>query len=304
MIICNFEKKSGFFSMFFFFVNQYLYAIKNNLNLKINNDNWLFKYKLGWEDYFQNINITNKESNKGTNNKNIICNFNKILGGYKLIDYKNILDKIYIYNENTIQLIQNKKEELQITNIDYASIFIRRGDKLIKESKFIESYLYLEYLLSLNPNYKTIYLQTDDYNCYLELKEYIINKNLNINIITLCKENNKGGMIILNQNKNTIINDKSEIKKNINYVNTNINFYQNFKPITEMNNEEIFEHTLDMIIGLDIVLNASLVVTDYTSNVARFIKLKHKNINKVYDINTKTNIIDLNKLSCPSYKFY
>ena len=300
MIICNFESKSGFFSMFFFFVNQYLYATKNNLNLKINNNNWLFKYKLGWEDYFKNINITDKEI---INNENIICDFDKILDNYKLLDYKNILNKIYIYNENTINLIKKKKEELKINNIDYASIFIRRGDKLIKESKFIDSYLYLEYLLSINPNYKIIYLQTDDYNCYLELKEYIKNKNLNIDIITLCREINKGGMIIFNQHKQTIINEKSKIKNNISYVEKNTNFYKNFKPITEMNNEEIFKHTLDMIIGLDIVLNSSLVITEYSSNVSRFIKLKHKNIDNVYDINTKTNIIDLNKFICPSYSF-
>lgn len=300
MIICNFESKSGFFSMFFFFVNQYLYANKNNLNLKINNNNWLFKYKLGWEDYFKNVNITHKEIN---NNESIICDFNKILGNYKLLDYKNILDKIYIYNANTINLIKKKKEELKINNIDYASIFIRRGDKLIRESNFIDSYLYLEYLLSINPNYKIIYLQTDDYNSYLELKEYIKNKNLNINIITLCKETNKGGMIIFNQHKQIIINKKSEIKNNIDYFKKNINFYKNFKSVTEMNNEEIFEHTLDMIIGLDIVLNSSLVITEYSSNVSRFIKLKHKNIDNVYDINTKTNIIDLNKFICPSYSF-
>ena len=95
MIICNFESKSGFFSMFFFFVNQYINAVKNNLNLKINSNNWLFKYNLGWEDYFQNIDIINKETNK---NENIICNFDKMLGCYKLLEYKNILDKIYIYN--------------------------------------------------------------------------------------------------------------------------------------------------------------------------------------------------------------
>jgi hypothetical protein len=300
MIICNFENKSGFFSMFFFFVNQYIYAVKNNLNLKINSNNWLFKYNLGWEDYFQNIDIINKETNK---NENIICNFDKMLGNYKLLEYKNILDKIYIYNQNTIKLIKEKKEELKINNIDYASIFIRRGDKLIKESNFIESHLYLEYLLSLNPNYKTIYLQTDDYNCYLELKEYILNKNLKIKIITLCKETNKGGMVIFKDYKHIFVCDKSFIKNNIDYIEKNIDSLKELKPVTEMNNKEIYEHTLDMIIGLDIVLNSSLVITDYSSNVARFLKLKHNNIDRVYDIVAKTNILDLNRYICPSYNF-
>lgn len=299
MIICNFDKLSGFFSMFFFFVNQYLYATINNLNLKINSNNWLFKYKLGWEDYFQNIDIT-----KNIDQKKIInFNFNVKPGNYKLLEYKNILDKIYIYNENTIKLIGEKKEELNINNIDYASIFIRRGDKLISESNLIESHLYLDYLLSLNPNYKTIYLQTDDYNCYLELNEYIKNKNLNINIITLCKKINKGGMIIFKQHKNSISNNNIKKNDNINYLKNNKDSLNKFKPVNEMNNKDIFEHTLDMIIGLDIVLNSSLVVTDYSSNVARFIKLKHKDSDCVFDINTKSNILDLNKIICPSYNF-
>ena len=61
MIISIFDNKSGFFSMFFFFVNHYIYALKNNLNFEINNANWLFKYNLGWEDYFENMCIYLKD---------------------------------------------------------------------------------------------------------------------------------------------------------------------------------------------------------------------------------------------------
>ena len=58
-----------------------------------------------------------------------------------------------------------------------------------------------------------------------------------------------------------------------------------------------------MLIGIDIVLNSNIVVTDYSSNVARFIKLKHCNSDKVYDLISKSNKIDYNKIICPSFLF-
>ena len=286
-----------FFQFFFFFVNHYIYALKNNLNFEINNANWLFKYNLGWEDYFENININYKE-----NNQIINCQFNQILFNYSIQDYKNVLENIYKYNNNTIQLINQKKIEFNLFDKEYASIFIRRGDKLLKESDYIHSSVYLKYLLELNPTFNIIYLQTDDYNCYLELEEYIQNNNLNITLITLCDKNCKG-MIIFDGHKNSILCSNFEKVNNIDYLKNNMSNYSIFKPINQMNNEEIYKHTLDMIIGIDIVLNSSLVITDYSSNVARFIKLKHKNSDCVYDVQSKTNHIDYNNIICPSYCF-
>ena len=45
------------------------------------------------------------------------------------------------------------------------------------------------------------------------------------------------------------------------------------KVIFDLNKEEMLEHMLTFLIGLDIVLNSNLCATDYSSNVARFIKL-------------------------------
>jgi len=284
--------------MFFFFVNHYIYALKNNLNFEINNTNWLFKYNLGWEDYFENINININKENKQIRN----CQFNETLFSCSIQEYKNVLEHIYRYNKNTIQLINQKKIEFNLFDKEYASIFIRRGDKLLKETDYIHSSVYLKYLLELNPTFNIIYLQTDDYNCYLELEEYIKNNNLNITLITLCKINCKG-MIIFDYHKNSIIGGNFEKGNNIDYLKNNMSNYSIFKPINQMNNEEIYNHTLDMIVGIDMVLNSSLVITDYSSNVARFIKLKHENSDCVYDVISQTNYIDYNKIICPSYCF-
>jgi len=110
-------------------------------------------------------------------------------------------------------------------------------------------------------------------------------------------------MIIFDYHKNSIIGGNFEKGNNIDYLKNNMSNYSIFKPINQMNNEEIYNHTLDMIVGIDMVLNSSLVITDYSSNVARFIKLKHENSDCVYDVISQTNYIDYNKIICPSYCF-
>lgn len=296
MIISNWNNQSGFFSMFFFFVNQYIYASQNNLNLKINSENWLFKGEKGWEDYFINIDINN---NKDTDI--IECEWNKILQNFPLFEYKNILDKIWIYNEKTKDLIQNKKKEFNLENENYASIFIRRGDKLVAEANIINSYLYLDFLLELNPNYKLIYLQTDDYNCYLDLINYVKLKNLDIKILSNCRKEYEGGMVIFDFHKNNIIN-KNIRKENNLYVENNIKSFQNTKPINLMKGNEMYDHIIEMIIGIDIVLNSKLVVADFSSGVANFIKLKHKTPETVWSMQNKSNYINYDNIICPSFK--
>tara|TARA_X000000368_G_C22987274_1_gene692727 strand:- start:65 stop:916 length:852 start_codon:yes stop_codon:yes gene_type:complete len=283
--------------MFFFFVNHYIYSIKNNKNFKIHNDNWLFKSELGWEDYFENIDITNKISDKI-----IFGNFNQTLSEYSIREYKEVLHNVYIYNKNTIKLIEDKKIKLNLKNNTYDSIFIRRGDKLIAESDYISAENYLIYLLELNPQCKNIYLQTDDYNCFTELNDYINKHSLDINLVTACEKNCKG-MITLSLHKDSILNNNIIKKENVNYLTDNIKSLSKCKPVDKMDSKEIYNHTLEMLIGIDIVLKSNIVVTDYSSNVARFIKLKHSNSNNVYDIISKSNNIDYNKMICPSRGF-
>jgi len=73
----------------------------------------------------------------------------------------------------------------------------------------------------------------------------------------------------------------------------------NNKSVEDMNNEEIKQHTLDMIIGIDIVKNSDYCILDYQSNVSRFIKLFHNNPKNVINIMDVNNDIDYNKKICP-----
>jgi hypothetical protein len=173
---------------------------------------------------------------------------------------------------------------------------------LVCESNFINTEKYIDILLSKKPNCHTIFVQTDDYNCYLDVKKYITSKELNINVITLCKEELKGGMIIFNCNKSGIEWAAKEHNLNKEYISTVLENLRKITPIDKMNNNEIYEHTLDMLIGIDIVLEANIVICEYSSNVSRFIKLANKNSENVFDVTNPDKDINWNYTTCPAFE--
>ncbi len=299
MIITLLLNNQGFYSIFFFVLNHYLYCKKNNLNYKMNTDNWLFKSVNGWTDYFETIEL-NYENDKSTK---IIHydQYNTILDNFTLNHYRDAIKEIYLYNDKTKLQILKIKNLYNLFN-DYSSIFIRRGDKLISESNFYNASIYIDMLLKKEPNCKRIFLQTDDYNAVVEAKEYLNKQKLDIEIITICNEDTKGMIIRSEQhtNLNNVLNNKS-YSKNKNYILNNKICLSRFKPVDKMNSDEVYNHTIQMLIGIDIVLNSNICILDFESNVSRFIKLAHRNHNNVFDINNK--LINFNQISFPANNF-
>jgi hypothetical protein len=280
-------------------MNHYIYCKKNNIDFKIDSNEWLFKFMNGWTDYFNDVHLFFKNNNYKDDEVKYLKHCD-VIKDYNIKEYKNIISDLYLYNEKTLKKINEMKTKLNLEKNNYDSIFIRRGDKLVGESMYINAVEYLKILLKKNSNVKKIFLQTDDYNCYLELIEYIVNNNLNIQLLTLCEEHLRGGFIILTYYKNRILSNDVDIE-NTNYLNS-YNQITN-KSVDMMNNVEIYEHTMNMIIGIDIVLNSNICITEYSSNVARFIKLAHNNSNNVFNICDLNNEIDYNKCICPAYGF-
>jgi hypothetical protein len=327
MIISVLKNHAGFYSELFFLLNHYMHIKKINSSFKILSHQWLFKYKLGWEDYFKNIDIIGEDKNEylkyGEEWYNSLSAEDKhkytydttqtirtfthlfAIGHFTMYDYKNAIKEIYVYNDKIREIINNVKKYLSLKNYD--GIFIRRGDKLIsRESNFINSEKFVELLLVKNPQCKTIFLQTDDYNSYLEIQKYIEQKKLQIDVITLCDENTKGGMIIFNYNQEKLSNEKNNNDTNPSrdYIIQSIDTLYKYKPVNTMTNDEIYLHVMDMLIGIDIILESNFVVCDFSSNVSRFIKLAHKNSENVFDILNPDKDIDWDCVICPGYSFY
>jgi hypothetical protein len=275
-----------------------MYAKNNNLNFSINTENWLFKYEKGWEDYLEPCLInTNPQINIIYHTK-----VNIVLEHYSLKEYKDIIPHIYRLNPIIKSKIHTIKTKYTLHDGNYASIFIRRGDKLLSESRYYPSEQYLSKLVELWPDCKTIFLQTDDYSSFIDLQEVISRKKLDITLITLCDPNLRG-IIVFDYFKNILIKDDVNTIKEENkeYMKTVIDSLKKNKSVEEMNRTEIYEHMNTMLVGIDIVLSSKICICDYESNVGRFIKLAHPHFNNVHDINNTH--VDLDKIICPAYNF-
>lgn len=299
MIISVLDKAAGFYSVLFFAINHYLYCKKNDISFQLDSTYWLYRSVNGWTDYFKNNDL------EGTHEQNQIkiIKHNKLLGNYTMHEYKNaIRNEFYLYNERTQQKIDDKKKELQLVDGEYDSIYIRHGDKLFEESKYIPSYKYVELLLEKNPQCKTIFLQTDDYNCFLDIQEYIRTQNLDIQLYTICDPDTKGIVVLskpISANLDNCVIKSDPLHKE--YFNKVLNDLQQTKPLEEMTPEEIYNHTMSLIIGNDIVLNSNYCIMDKQSNVARFISIAHNDQSKVFDVRYPNENINMNWTMCPAY---
>jgi hypothetical protein len=297
MMIFKLNDGGGFFCMFFFLINHYIYCEKYKINFKIDSENWQFLYKNGWLDYFS------KELFSYNNYSENIQKYEmpNIIKNFRLVDYKIAINNFYINNYN--DFLKNKIEEIKIKysliDKEYGSIFIRRGDKLYYESTFYDTQNYIKLLLEKYTNCKIIFLQTDDYNTYIDLNNYINQYQLNITVITLCKKLMKGFVT-----HSKLKNSKCSINENINYINIINNDLNNINSLDQMTKEEIFDHTVNMLVGIDIVINSKICITDYQSNVSRFIKLAHNNFDNVFTIEESNDDLNLDKMiKCPCFSF-
>jgi hypothetical protein len=299
MIISHLNRRSGFFSMLFFMMNHYIHALKNGEGFKLVTDNWMFKKNLGWTDYFLAIDF---DAVSGKEEQTRSIDFTYLFQEYPISEYKKVIPLIYRYNSTLSAKIYQTCEKLNLP-VSYDSIFIRRGDKLINESHYTNGAQYLQKLLEKSPTVevaeRTVFIQTDDYNCVQEIKDYISVNNLKIKIITLCPETCRG-MIVFDFHKNSLLSGRG-MKENMEYLQTCS--FDNTKPIEQMSGDEMYEHTMLMLIGIELVIRSKCCITDYESNIGRFISLA-KTPDSVFSVlESEKDRPAYDKLICPGYCF-
>lgn len=321
MIISNLETKhAGFFSSFFFMINHYIYAKINHHSFRLKTDKWLFRAEKGWEDYFLPMDFNPVQPN--LRDQNDIKEIDKhaiLLANYPMLLYRTIIQQIYRLNPQMEKKIEDARKTFfqsaipSLTGLhdeEYGALFVRRGDKLIQESILIGAENYLQYLLELYPKVRNVFVQTDDYNVFLELLAFQKQNPAiqHIQLYTLCKPHLKGGMVITKetydycQDPNFDANvQKIPMAQNQAYLRENRENLKAFLPLEMQTPEQVREHTEDMLIGIDFLLKSKVCVTDYLSNVTRFIKFAHPNIDAVYDIIRRSNELDMRLVACPGY---
>ena len=263
---------------------------------------WPYTIKNGWTDYFEDV----KLSYNNTDSTQIPDSQNKIIGGcctileqFPLSDYVAIIPEFYRYNGETRQHINKIKDQLDINNKEYGAVYIRRGDKLVDETQFVPSSKFVDILLEKMPNCKLLFVQTDDYNSYTDIKDYIENTlKKDIKVLTTCPNNRYG--TIAHSGYTDKMKENNVFEQNKDYM-TKIKDKLS-KTIAEMNVDERKEHTLELLTGVDICINAKYVICDFKSNVSRFIKIANHDFNAVFDVNN--TIVNRDDLQCPAFDFF
>jgi hypothetical protein len=283
------NRAAGFFSQFFFTINHFVYCLKRGINFTLDSSDWTFSYKDGWTDYFLPFDMVfeNATENNGR------YGHGSVIDDIPYYEYQAALPLIWKYNDFMKEKIKEKMTELELVAGEYDSIFIRRGDKLLCESVFIETEKYIQILLEKNSGCKTIFLQTDDYNCFLDISEYLQKRGLQIRVLTLCNKNLFG----FSMSDREFYNTQSNFQENQPYIDKIRDMNVKNKLIFELNKEEMLDHMVTFLVGLEIVLRSNICITDYSSNVARFIKMW--NSDSVFHVSGEE--LDMNRVCCPAY---
>lgn len=258
-IVFDFENENGFFSLFFFFLQTYIYCVKNNYNLYIKDTKWKF---LQLDNYISlNKNILKYETLDSDCNGKFFTHKKTPNVNYTLNEYKKYSKDVYKIKENILAKY-NLPE-------NYNSIFIRGGDKLLYEAKQIPISHYVNKLLDIDDNEtNNLFVHSDDNLIVEKVINYVKNNNINLKIFKITDENNNGGAVIM---------------KRLKY-----GTCRNIKSVDEMSSEEVRNHTNKFLNALEIMRNSKNIVCSFDSNTSRFIKINFDC--NVYTVNGKNDI--------------
>jgi hypothetical protein len=271
-------------------VGHYLFAKKNKLALTIVDDAWLFKHKLGLKDYFDSLDTHTPDKayqmpvfHIGTDDERI--NINR----FTVKEYQEGFAFVTKLNKNMEEKKQAVMNKLGLVEGQYDAIMIRRGEKIYCESYYIDTKDFITKLAERKTN--TIFVQTDDYNGYLETVEEAKKIDPNIKVITTCPPT-QHGIVNFKQARerldslyyNKMSNFVSE-EKNKEYCQETLNKIG--KSVEEYTPEEVQAHAEESIIGLEICSLSRFLCMDLQSNVNRYLFLKHNNIDNIIIVESK-----------------
>lgn len=271
----DFENENGFFCVFFFFLESYIYCTRNKLPLYIKDDKWKFLHSKGLDDYF-------------LLNSNVIKKYNlldKNLPTHRFghMKTKKIKANLNDYRKASHDLYRINPDILTDYNLphEYNSIFIRGGDKLLYEAKHISIEKYIDKLLSIDSLTKNLFVHSDD-NLYVQqIKDYVLSKQLDIQIFSITTPASNGGAVVM---------------KRLNY-----GPCSDIKSVDDMDNNEVKNHTLLFLNAIEIMRKSKHVICSFDTNVSRFMKINFTC--KVISVNGNNNIPFHHFVKNPAYGF-
>jgi len=194
--VYDLEANCGFFSQFFVFLSKYLVAKKEERIFYFNDEKWRYRSNLGMHDYF--IINNHKLEQELDRNNHIELVTDELTNEFSLIEYREAINDVYVLKP---ELMTQYKMMANIINLPekYNSIYVRWGDKLISESKYIDVSMYINKLLYLNPDNMNLFINSDDYNAIYYFQEFIDKHNLPFILYFIATPNEAGGILLFGE---------------------------------------------------------------------------------------------------------
>jgi hypothetical protein len=223
---------TGFFSMFFRICTV---CLRPNTRVVIDCSEW--KYGR-WSWYFRSLDEAQwvPPTMKRIGFRTLDVNLEK----RPLGEYRRAVRAIF-----QLSPILRKQVESVINSIGkpYTAIFVRRGDKLVHEAKYIPMSDILSWITYDEST--VFFVQTDDYTVIEEMRAILPNHKIHHTVPTT----KRGSYHTAKYRQNVSV------------------------PWTEKTPEQAREETTEMLVGLSVCLAAEHCWSDDTSNVGRFLKL-------------------------------
>jgi hypothetical protein len=266
-------------------------AKKENKILALDSRKWLFTVSKGWNDWFTSFENAPKPWKAFPSNWSRKAN--EMI--FKWKDYQKALPEVFSYQPYLLELAEKVKKEMGLETGEYAAIFIRRGCKIKFESEYFDTKLYVDRIFKEWPECKKIFVQTDDYRAYLEVRGLVPE---DVAVFTTCPEDKLGAFVFEYDPLKDHRIDKPE----------NHEYLEKFKSLPpqktlpEMSKEELFKHVAEMLVGLHICKESKGVALEYFSNVSRFIALAHKDgLKGIWNIDDRLKFDENTLVRCPRY---
>lgn len=248
-IVYQLNAGGGFFSTFFFLCKAYLTARSLRIPFYIEHKGWPYGYQQGWRDYFRTL-----ESPPP-----ILLNPRRVTHitqgsepHFQLGQYVDACREIFKLHPH---LVQRANDIVARMNGNYKAVFVRRGDKLIEEAKYIS----MSDILAKIPHTPdtVFFVQSDDYTVVEELRALHSPEKVFSTVLPTKRGSYHARRFIERERSNAHIGS--------------------VVPLLEQSTDQVRTETEEMLVGISVCLMAPECWTDFTSNVGRFIKLAAKN---------------------------
>lgn len=273
--IFSLEKLGGFCWQYWVIAEHYLEAKKRGHTFYLEDTHFLFKHNKGWRDYFVSLNLYNPsivlEEPIYIKSAHNVFDPNLQPKSSTLNEYRDCFKEMIAYTPELNEKIKNSYTRFSLNEGQYGACMIRRGDKMFQESIYIPTEFYLDALIQKNID--TIFIQTDDYQVYLDALGYVdqVHKDKNVRLLTLCPPWKQG--TICYKNEYNMIHSRQSEAINPHYVQSLLNRFK--KTVDEFSPSEMKEHVEEMLIGFDICLHSKYLALDLQSNVTRYLFVSH-----------------------------